>query len=39
MGWACNTHGRDEKCLKVLVGILEGKSYSEDLSVNGRIIV
>jgi hypothetical protein len=24
MGGACNTHGRDEKCIKIVVGKLEG---------------
>jgi hypothetical protein len=25
MGWACGTHGRDEKCIQILIGKSEGK--------------
>jgi hypothetical protein len=38
MGRESSTHGTDEKCMKVSIGIAEGRDHSEDLRVVGRII-
>jgi hypothetical protein len=36
---ACSTHVRDENTNKILVGKLEGRDRSEDLGVDGKIIL
>jgi hypothetical protein len=38
--WACNTHRRDEKCIKNFwLGILKGRECPEDQGVEGMIVV
>jgi len=39
MGGTCSTYRRDEKLYKISVGKPEEKNYSEDLDVDGRIIL
>jgi hypothetical protein len=39
MGWACSSHGRDDKCRKILLKSLSGRDHSEVLGVGGRIIL
>jgi hypothetical protein len=39
MGGACNTHGRDKKCTQNLLGKLKGGDHSEDIGVDGKIIL
>jgi len=39
MGGTCGTHRSDNKCVKILVGKIEGKKHSEDLEVDRRIIL
>jgi hypothetical protein len=39
MGAACSTQRRDENSYKILVGKSERKNHSEDLGVDGRIIL
>jgi hypothetical protein len=39
MGEERSTHGKDENIYKILVKNLEGRDLSEDLSVDGRIIL
>jgi len=39
MGWACGTHGRDEKCIQILIGKSEGKSHLGDVGVHCRTIL
>jgi hypothetical protein len=40
MGWACNKHGRDEKCIQNFGRKnLKGREYLEDLDVNGKVIL
>jgi hypothetical protein len=38
MGFACRTHGTDEKCKKEMSKILTGRDHLEDLGLDGRII-
>jgi hypothetical protein len=35
----CSAHARDEKCLQMLVEIRKGRDHSEDLDIDGRIIL
>jgi hypothetical protein len=37
MGWAYSTYGREK--YKILVGKPEGKNHSDDLGVDGRILL
>jgi hypothetical protein len=39
MGGACSTHGRDEKCIKILNGKPEGGDHAKYLGVNVKIIL
>jgi hypothetical protein len=39
MGGTYSTRGRDEKCIQILVGKSEVGDHSEDLGVDGRIIL
>jgi hypothetical protein len=39
MGGACSTHGPDERCIQNFSRKTEGKGHSEDLGVDGRIIL
>jgi len=39
MGGACSTHERDEKCIKNVGENQKGRNNSEDLCVDGRIIL
>jgi hypothetical protein len=39
MGGAYSTDGRDEKYIQGLVGEPERKNHSEDLSIDGKIIL
>jgi hypothetical protein len=39
MGEACCTHGRNEKLVQTFVGNLRRKDHSEELGVDGRIIL
>jgi hypothetical protein len=36
---ACSTHGKDEKCIQMLVGKPEGKNHAEDLGVDEKVIL
>jgi hypothetical protein len=36
---ACSTHGRDEKCVHNISRKPEGKNHSEELVVDGKIIL
>jgi hypothetical protein len=38
MGRACSMHGRDEKCLKILVREYEGRDHLEKLDADGRYL-
>jgi hypothetical protein len=33
------THGRNDKCIKILVGISERENNSGDLDIGGRILL
>jgi hypothetical protein len=39
MSGACKTHGANENCVKILVGKLQGIGHSNDLDIDGRIIL
>jgi hypothetical protein len=40
MGRACSTHGIDEKCVPTFWSEdLKGRHYSEDLGVDGHVIL
>jgi hypothetical protein len=39
MGGACSAHGEVRSANKILVGIPEGRDNSEDLGVDGRMIL
>jgi hypothetical protein len=39
MSGTCNTDGRDEKCIQYFGWKTSVEEHSEDLGVNGRIIV
>jgi hypothetical protein len=36
---ACNTHGREDKCLHFLLEYLQGRDHSEDIGVDGEVIL
>jgi hypothetical protein len=39
MGEACSTHERDENAYNILSGKLKGRDNSQDLGVDGRLII
>ena len=39
MSWACSMYGGEERCNRVLVGVLREGNHLEDADVNGRIIL
>jgi hypothetical protein len=39
LGGTYSTHGTDEKCIQILVGIVEGKRPFRRLGKDGRIIL
>jgi hypothetical protein len=39
MGGTCSMHGDIRNAYKILVGKLKGKEHTEDLSVDGKIIL
>ena len=39
MGWACGTYGRQERCVQDFGRETEGRNHSEDLGIDGRIIL
>jgi hypothetical protein len=39
VGRACNTYGKVENTYKILVGKIKGRHLSEDLGVDGSIIL
>jgi hypothetical protein len=38
-GRACSTHGRDKNAYRIFIGNLKGREFSEDLGVDGRVIL
>jgi hypothetical protein len=39
MGGTCNTHDKDDKYTKFWLENLNGREHSEDLSIDGKIIL
>jgi hypothetical protein len=39
MGRVCSRNGRDENAYKIWVGNLKGKDHSEELGVDGKIVI
>jgi hypothetical protein len=39
IGYACSTHGKDEKYRIFWLGNLKGRDHPEDLGVDGKIIL
>jgi hypothetical protein len=39
VGRTCNRYGRNDKCIQILVGKPKERDHSEDLDVDGSIIL